>query len=584
MLNNNLTKKMYRSLFVGGAILSLTACGLDDLGFGANYDSPFVAASSSSESSSSSSSGPTLSDVNIVINGDAEASATEATDWMLETKEYATVAVDSVEFKSGANSVKTTVTTFPAEANRWDIQIGPTLVPVEKDKTYAFSGWVIGSAGAKVMFNAVMTEDPYTTFESLELDLTGEWQEVTFDFEVTEDVTVINLPVHMGYAENIGADIYLDDFAVHEYLTSDSSSSDSSSSDSSSSDSSSSSSSASIPDLLNTNLETGETGPWLMHGGVTLAIEETEVYEGSYSLLVSGRTATWQGGGYPLLGEIEDNAEYEFTAFVKLASPEAAKITMSVKVADASGEAYPNVVSVDATDSDWVELKGTFTNDQVDNQTELYVYFESDSDVASYYVDALTVVPASESSSSSSSSSSPSVACEADFCFTEEGEDGDSGSFEIDTSSLAGTMIVANGALELTPTWVGGANEAFIVRSALPQTLDLTGGEISVDLNIPQSYFDDGKLVVQVFLNDESSRYGGLGWININTTNLSSGGDAWSTVTISDIQLDGFGYASEGFDLTLINQIGFEVIGQDGQAATGTVSVDNISVSAAAAQ
>src|SRR5690606_33218856 len=118
--------------------------------------------------------------------------------------------------------------------------------------------------------------------------------------------------------------------------------------------------------------------------------------------------------------------------------------------------------------------------------------------------------------------------------------DGDDSTFEIDNG--AGSFMVENSALVVIPEWTGAADEKFSVRSALPYPVDLTGNKISVDFNFPAVYFDDGNLVVQIFVFDSEWRYASLGWVDVNTTNFTAGGGAWSTLTYENIQAASFGY------------------------------------------
>ncbi|WJH33488.1 carbohydrate binding domain-containing protein [Paenibacillus sp. CC-CFT747] len=46
---------------------------------------------------------------------------------------------------------------------------------------------------------------------------------------------------------------------------------------------------------------------------------ETAAYGGTHSMLVSGRTQTWNGPAYNLLGKLQKGTPYELTAYVKLA-------------------------------------------------------------------------------------------------------------------------------------------------------------------------------------------------------------------------------------------------------------------------
>lgn len=132
---------------------------------------------------------------------------------------------------SGYQSLKTTITTVANEPT--DIQVGPADLYVVPGGTYIYSGHVRGPAGARASFTPVMADAPSTSMEGVLVQLNNLWQQITFDFTVPSDAPVLtaeelaeagfeagaqivrlNMVANLGYPENVGRHIYLDDFSL----------------------------------------------------------------------------------------------------------------------------------------------------------------------------------------------------------------------------------------------------------------------------------------------------------------------------------------------------------------------------------
>lgn len=169
--------------------------------------------------------------------------------------------------------------------------------------------------------------------------------------------------------------------------TSTSNSSGSSNSTSSSSSTSTSSSSGALI-VLNGGLEDGAVTPWIATGSTALAIDTTDVRSANNSLLVSGRTATWNAAGQDV--ELTVGKTYSFSVWVKMADVDATA-SFTLKKVDADGEDYITIESASATTTDWLELKGNYIHEANGDVTELFLFVESAEATASYYLDDLVV-------------------------------------------------------------------------------------------------------------------------------------------------------------------------------------------------
>ncbi|SMF38493.1 Cellulase (glycosyl hydrolase family 5) [Alteromonadaceae bacterium Bs31] len=101
------------------------------------------------------------------------------------------------------------------------------------------------------------------------------------------------------------------------------------------------------------------------------------------------------------------------------------------------------------------------------------------------------------------------------------------------------------------------------------------GAGINFEVNVPNTYRSDGNLVYQVFLIDEQGHYAGLG--NNPVADLQP--DAWNEISVSVESEADFGYIEAGFDLSSVQQIGFEINANGKEASiVGDIRFDNLIV------
>jgi hypothetical protein len=141
----------------------------------------------------------------------------------------------------------------------------------------------------------------------------------------------------------------------------------------------------------NGDIESG-VEPWFSLGGGNLSRTTMQKYSGSYSLLISGRTAASHAPAMPLLNTLPAG-QYEASVWVRLvAGSEPAAVTLTLKTRTSTTDTYTTVHSAEANAGGWTRLSGTFQNRSPGRWDELVLYVESANETASYYVDDLTVV------------------------------------------------------------------------------------------------------------------------------------------------------------------------------------------------
>ena len=126
-----------------------------------------------------------------------------------------------------------------------------------------------------------------------------------------------------------------------------------------------------------------------------LARVTAEHYEGAASLLVSNRTASWQGAGF-LVDYLTPGNTYQVSAWVKLAagtlrprlrSPASVKTTVTALLILNTAQ-WQQVV----TENEWVQLKGAYTCDGTTAFEAFILETDDAGKTASFYVDNFSVV------------------------------------------------------------------------------------------------------------------------------------------------------------------------------------------------
>ncbi|MQM26476.1 endo-1,4-beta-xylanase [Glycomyces albidus] len=137
--------------------------------------------------------------------------------------------------------------------------------------------------------------------------------------------------------------------------------------------------------LLATDFSSGTTEGWYARGPVALSVNA----EGS--LLVEGRTATWNGAAIDITAHIEVGVRYQLRVLLRLPSgSDAADLRTTVQRDAAGSTAYESVKWNTAVTPDaWTEFTGTYSVSQAADQLQFYV--ESDSSLTPVLVDNFTL-------------------------------------------------------------------------------------------------------------------------------------------------------------------------------------------------
>ena len=97
--------------------------------------------------------------------------------------------------------------------------------------------------------------------------------------------------------------------------------------------------------ITNPGMETGNTSGWSVNGAGTIAVSTAQKHSGTYSLLHTGRTATWNGPLQNLTSKVQSGKTYACSGWVRLDNTASASIIMTIKKTDGGGTSYTKVAS-----------------------------------------------------------------------------------------------------------------------------------------------------------------------------------------------------------------------------------------------
>jgi endo-1,4-beta-xylanase len=144
---------------------------------------------------------------------------------------------------------------------------------------------------------------------------------------------------------------------------------------------------------IHTDFETGTAQGWGPRiGRETLTVTTADQHAGAYSLLTTGRQASFDGPAINAAGKLCNGSRYNVSVWVKLAPGEPnTPMRVSLQRSIAGGPPSFNTVigNTTVTANEWVRLRATY--DFVFNYTSLTLYVESASGTPSFYIDDFDV-------------------------------------------------------------------------------------------------------------------------------------------------------------------------------------------------
>ena len=149
-------------------------------------------------------------------------------------------------------------------------------------------------------------------------------------------------------------------------------------------------------DGLTSTFESATNEGWASRtGGETVAVSSADAHGGSFSLLTGNRSATYQGPNLDVTNVMFNGSRYKVSLWAKLApGEEPAQLRVSLQRNAGTVTTYHTVIGdTNVTADAWVRL--TTTYDVALANSSLFLYVESSSSLASFYIDdvQLTYLP-----------------------------------------------------------------------------------------------------------------------------------------------------------------------------------------------
>lgn len=138
--------------------------------------------------------------------------------------------------------------------------------------------------------------------------------------------------------------------------------------------------------LTNGNIESGTTG-WSVFGSGALSANTSVVHGGARSLLITGRTAAWNGPRQTVTSLLTSGRSYATNIWVRTQSGTATcKVTLQL-TANGSTSYVTMTPATAVNSSGWTLLSGTSTVSWSGSLTSANLYVETTSGTTSFYVD-----------------------------------------------------------------------------------------------------------------------------------------------------------------------------------------------------
>jgi endo-1,4-beta-xylanase len=142
---------------------------------------------------------------------------------------------------------------------------------------------------------------------------------------------------------------------------------------------------------IHSDFETGTAQGWGSRGGELVAVTSADTHSGTYGLLTTSRTASWQGPSINAAGKMCNGSRYSVSVWAKLAPGQPdTQLRVSIQRTLGGTTNFNTVIgNTTVTANQWVRLRTTYNF--AFNYTALSLYVESASGTASFYIDDVNV-------------------------------------------------------------------------------------------------------------------------------------------------------------------------------------------------
>ncbi len=266
--------------------------------------------------------------------------------------------------------------------NYWEGPVVDLTDKLIKGQTYYCSAWVYQESGAPQEFKFTAygrddsSENPYdekfyTPIEQNYEVPSGEWTQLSGYYTYDYEGIPLSLTFYLESPE-LGFDFYVDNVVIAGKTV--------------------------VEDngIINDAEFEGSFDGWAAQGtgkDATLSINDTTAHDGFNSLLVTGRTDTWQGARFDLKGKVTKGQVLDISMWVYQSTGKPQEIRVSV-CSDSDGDPVYTTVAVDSAvpSRTWVELTGKYTVSYTGEVEQLFLYVESSNPTMDIGIDDVLIV------------------------------------------------------------------------------------------------------------------------------------------------------------------------------------------------
>jgi hypothetical protein len=322
---------------------------------------------------------------NIVPNGDLSQSDTQWTGWSADANDSDGVQAEfalAPTLGAGGKSLKTSVINVEADTLPEDVYAGPAAVPVKPGQAYGVAAHVQGPTCGLTRFvvNPVGNTDPEKILASRNVFLTGQPQIIEFYFQAPEDVSSVDMPVQMGFADNIGGELFLDRIVAMPIPKIPPAQENNVAKNS---------------DFEESNTEINVDNSWGQSGaGVTFTLDTTVAQSGNNSVRIEfsdsvGTGDPWAIEAGPTEVPVTSGFTYTFSAWVK--GDPGAKVNFLVQKPTANYDTYGNQEKIVTDDWEEVRFEATVTGT---DEVRLYAQYNfTENKGKTIYIDNIKLIP-----------------------------------------------------------------------------------------------------------------------------------------------------------------------------------------------
>jgi hypothetical protein len=322
---------------------------------------------------------------NVVPNGDLSQSDTQWTGWSADANDSDGVQAEfalAPTLGAGGKSLKTSVINVEADTLPEDVYAGPAAVPVKPGQAYGVAAHVQGPTCGLTRFvvNPVGNTDPEKILASRNVFLTGQPQIIEFYFQAPEDVSSVDMPVQMGFADNIGGELFLDRIVAMPIPKIPPAQENNVAKNS---------------DFEESNTEINVDNSWGQSGaGVTFTLDTTVAQSGNNSVRIEfsdsvGTGDPWAIEAGPTEVPVTSGFTYTFSAWVK--GDPGAKVNFLVQKPTANYDTYGNQEKIVTDDWEEVRFEATVTGT---DEVRLYAQYNfTENKGKTIYIDNIKLIP-----------------------------------------------------------------------------------------------------------------------------------------------------------------------------------------------